>query len=72
MPERHSTSNRLDENFILEGRTLADIKTALAYDIRRAAEEANRIAKDQLGVARLTLTVLRRIDKRLAKKIKLR
>lgn len=48
------------------------VTNALLFDIRRAIEAQTAVQRDALSVARLQLTATRRIDRRLALRVKLR
>jgi len=70
VPKRHDTNRRLTSDFELvvndDGSMPGDnIRIALLYDIRRATERTANEAERQTRV-------LRRIDRRLAKRVKLR
>lgn len=73
---KHSTRNRLEQNWLLgndAGFLSADeIATALLADIRRATEAQLAAQKEANIIAVSTRAVLQRIDRRLAKRIRLR
>lgn len=70
MPKQHDTKKRFPSDFFISyndggGMPLESISVAVLYDIRRAAERSAAQAERQTRI-------LARIDKRLAKRIKLR
>lgn len=77
MPTKtHSTRNEAGEfNLSINGDGTWPndaIQVAILADIRRRLTAAAQRETESLGIQRYTLQVLRRIDKRLAKQIKLR
>lgn len=73
---KHSTSRRFQNDYTLGNDigdlTHVDIQTALLFDIRRAVEDTKANAETARIVAESQLRMLRRLDRRLAKRIKLR
>jgi hypothetical protein len=69
MPKTHSSNTRIPDVISLCGEPTSwsydQLKAGLLFDIRRAAERT-------AAAAEATLSVQRRIDRRLAKTIKLR